>query len=79
MTARLAVVPTETTGAAAPATFADLPRLLTVEQTAGQWQVSSRFVRDLIKRGAVPAIRIGRSVRVARETVEQIAREGIAS
>jgi excisionase family DNA binding protein len=80
MNARLVVVRTEgpPSAPATPTTLALLPRLLTVEQTARAWQVSGRFVRDLIKRGAVPAIRIGRSVRVTRETVEKVGREGIA-
>jgi excisionase family DNA binding protein len=41
-----------------------LERLLTVNQLAELWQVSSRTVRRMIKDGRLPAVRLGRAVRI---------------
>ena len=42
----------------------DGQRLLTVDQLAKRWQVSTRTIRRMIKNGQIPVIRIGRSVRI---------------
>jgi excisionase family DNA binding protein len=41
-----------------------LERLLTVNQLAELWQVSSRTVRRMIKDGRLPVVRLGRAVRI---------------
>jgi excisionase family DNA binding protein len=43
--------------------------LLTAEQVAGALNVSLRTVRRLTGSGSLPVVRIGRSVRVTRETL----------
>lgn len=49
----------------APATKADLPTLLTIDQTAEHLQVSSKTVRRWIKNGELVAYRIGRQLRIS--------------
>jgi excisionase family DNA binding protein len=41
-----------------------LERLLTVNQLAELWQISSRTVRRMIADGRLPVIRLGRAVRI---------------
>lgn len=44
-------------------------RLLTVEEAAGIVGVSPKALRKRIERGTVPAIRLGRSIRVRRSAL----------
>lgn len=44
--------------------------LLTTEQAAKILTISPRHLWDLTKRGALPAIKIGRSVRYARADID---------
>jgi excisionase family DNA binding protein len=39
-------------------------RLLTVDQLADRWQVSSRTIRRMIKTEEVEVLRIGRAIRI---------------
>jgi excisionase family DNA binding protein len=41
-----------------------LERLLTVDQLAELWQISSRTVRRMIADGRLPIVRLGRAVRI---------------
>jgi excisionase family DNA binding protein len=42
--------------------------LLTVQQVAENWQVSQRMIRRMIADGRLPAVRIGRAVRIFAKT-----------
>lgn len=69
--ARLSVVPRELQLDETPGR-----RLLSIDETAHTLNVSGRHLRDLISRGQVRAVRIGRRVLVSREEVDRVAREG---
>jgi excisionase family DNA binding protein len=43
------------------------PKVYTVAQFAQVFAISPRLVRDLIRRGELPALRIGRSYRIPRK------------
>jgi excisionase family DNA binding protein len=43
------------------------PKVYTVAEFARVFVVSPRFVRDLIRKGELPALRIGRSYRIPRK------------
>jgi excisionase family DNA binding protein len=51
-------------------------RLLSVDETAHALHISGRHLRDLISRGHVRAVRLGRRVLVPREELDRLAREG---
>jgi excisionase family DNA binding protein len=59
-----------------PAPEFALRRLLSIDEAAHMLHISDRFLRDLIKRGAVRGIRLGRRVLVPREELERLARTG---
>ncbi|MDQ6947596.1 MAG: helix-turn-helix domain-containing protein [Actinomycetota bacterium] len=46
--------------------LADLPDVLTVEQTAGVLQVSTWSVYDLVRREQLHSLRVGRLVRITK-------------
>jgi excisionase family DNA binding protein len=48
----------------------DLPELLRVTETAAVLDVSTDFVYDLMKRGKLPYVRLGRLIRVPRTALE---------
>jgi excisionase family DNA binding protein len=45
------------------------PHYVTVAQVASRWQVSERFVRNLVQEGALQGIKIGRTIRIIPESV----------
>jgi excisionase family DNA binding protein len=45
-------------------------RLLTVDQLANRWQVSTRTIRRMIKKKQIPVIRIGRTLRIHPKVAE---------
>jgi excisionase family DNA binding protein len=45
-------------------------QLLTVEQIADEFQVTSQTIRNWIKGGALPAVRVGHVYRVRREDLD---------
>lgn len=47
-------------------------RLLTVAETASFFQVSEKTIRRMIGRGALPFVRIGRSIRIDPKVIEKI-------
>ena len=47
------------------------PRLLTYQQAAKALQVSDRTVWAFVDRGELPAVRIGRSVRIDRRDLDE--------
>jgi excisionase family DNA binding protein len=47
-------------------------RLLTVEQIADEFQVTSQTIRNWIKGGALPAVRVGHVYRVRRDDLEEM-------
>jgi excisionase family DNA binding protein len=44
---------------------------VTLEELASQWRVSAQHISQLIKRGALPAVRVGRRVLVRQESVRR--------
>lgn len=57
-------------------TAAALPALLSVEATALQLSVSTKTVRRLIERGALPCCRVGRMVRIRAADLERFVASG---
>jgi len=43
----------------------------TTAQLAAKWQVTPRTIRNMVARGELPCLRIGRAVRIPIEEVEQ--------
>jgi excisionase family DNA binding protein len=43
---------------------ADVPELLSPERLGAQWCIKPDTVRALVRRGALPAVKIGRLVRI---------------
>lgn len=56
--------------------FPPPPRLLTIEQTATELNCSPRTVWRLVGLGMLTAVRILRSTRITRESVEQFIAQG---
>lgn len=50
--------------------------LLSIDDSAHSLNISGRHLRDLISRGQVRAVRIGRRVLIPRQELERVAREG---
>jgi excisionase family DNA binding protein len=48
-----------------------------VEEIAAHWRVSRGAIYELIKAGKIPAIRLGRTIRIPREVGEKLLREGL--
>jgi excisionase family DNA binding protein len=48
----------------------DLPELLRVEEAAAVLDVSTYLVYEMVKRGELPSVRLGRLVRVPRTALE---------
>ncbi len=44
---------------------------LTISEIAAEWRVTSQHVSQLIRRGALPAIRIGRRIIVPRDAAQK--------
>ena len=49
-----------------------LPELMTVTEVAKALRMSSQAIRDMIKRGEINAVRVGRQYRIPRSEVERI-------
>ena len=52
--------------------FAPLPSILTVEETAELLRVTDQHLRKLIKEGKIPAVRVGRSLRIYRNELRDV-------
>jgi excisionase family DNA binding protein len=52
--------------------------LLTVAEVAEHLRISERFARQLLLRGSIASIRIGRRVLIPRAELERIEREGVS-
>ena len=52
--------------------FAQLPSILTVEETAELLRVTDQHLRKLIKEGKIPAVRVGRSLRIYRNELRDV-------
>jgi excisionase family DNA binding protein len=52
-------------------------RLLTVSEAAKQLSLSERTLRRMIASGDLPAVRLGRAVRVRQEEVFYLVRNGL--
>ncbi len=46
--------------------------LLTVPQVAEQFQVTAQTIRNWIDQGVLPAVRVGRAFRIARDDVDAL-------
>ena len=57
-------------------TAVEVPELLTIQEAAEILRVARSTVYALIAAGELPRVKIRRSVRIRREDVERIAREG---
>jgi excisionase family DNA binding protein len=57
--------------------LAEPRRLLTVPELADELRCSERHARDLVARGAIASIRVGRLRRVRREELERVLRDGV--
>lgn len=44
-------------------------RLFTIQEVAENWRVSTRTIRRMILSGALPAVRLGRAVRIRENLV----------
>jgi len=51
------------------------PEFLTVAEVASLWAVSSDTVRRQIKAGLLPAVRIGRAIRVRKDAARRFIRD----
>ncbi len=49
--------------------------LLTVRNVADYFQVSEKTIRRMIAAGALPVVRIGRSIRIELEVIEKMTRQ----
>jgi excisionase family DNA binding protein len=45
--------------------------LLTVREVADRLNITERLVRELLYRGELPKVKVGRLVRISEESVEQ--------
>ena len=54
-----------------------IPRLLTIGYAARDANISERKMRQLALDGRIRTVRIGRCVRVPREELERLVREGV--
>ncbi len=52
------------------------PSVCTVKEAAFRLRVSSATIRRLIATGQIPASRVGRSVRINRQTIERLVCSG---
>ena len=48
--------------------------LLTVKETAEYLQISTRRVYDLVRRGQIPAIKVGSALRIKKYSLDQVVR-----
>ncbi len=53
-----------------PTALKDLPEILTIQQVAAFFQVSPDNIRDRIRAGQIPAVRLGNRDRIFRQTLE---------
>jgi excisionase family DNA binding protein len=56
--------------------LADLPDVLRVDHVAQIMDVSKDTIYDAIRAGEIPAIRLGRKIRVAKAALERLLAEG---
>jgi excisionase family DNA binding protein len=56
--------------------LSELPDVLRVDHVAQLMQVSKDAVYDAIRRGQIPAIRVGRKIRVAKSALERLLENG---
>lgn len=53
------------------------PRLLTVREAADQLSLAERTIRRMIETGQLPAVRLGRNIRIRQEDVLDAVRMGL--
>ncbi len=51
-----------------------MPEYLTVPEIAARWHVPARAVYHAIWKGALPALRVGRSLRISKTAADEWAR-----
>jgi excisionase family DNA binding protein len=51
--------------------------LVSPEKLAGRWELTTPTVRDLLRRGAIPGIKVGRFWRIRIEVVEAAEKLGV--
>lgn len=52
---------------------------MTVMETSRYLQLSETTLRNMIKHNKVPSVKIGRSIRINRNTLDQFLQKGLAS
>jgi len=52
-------------------------QLLLPDEVAGRWRMAPRTIRELVRTGRLPGIRIGRVIRLRAEDVEAVERSGL--
>ncbi len=52
--------------------LADMPDLLTIEEAAGLFRIGRTAAYDAARRGDLPVVRIGRTLRVPRHRLETL-------
>jgi excisionase family DNA binding protein len=52
-----------------PTTTSSLPKLLTIQEAAKELRVCTKTVYGLVKNDTLPAIRIGRQLRISERTL----------
>jgi excisionase family DNA binding protein len=72
VTVDLSTMPELQTLAPAPRTRDDAPLLLRIPEAARLLGISRTTMYQLVARGEVPVLRIGRSVRISRVAVERL-------
>jgi len=51
-------------------------RLLLPEAVATRWRLAPRTIRDMVRTGRLPGVRIGRTIRLREADVKEIERRG---
>jgi excisionase family DNA binding protein len=51
--------------------------LLLPEEASERWRLSPRTIRELVRTGRLPGVRIGRAIRLRPQDVEAVEREGL--
>jgi excisionase family DNA binding protein len=51
--------------------------LLLPEEVSERWRLSPRTIRELVRTGRLPGVRIGRAIRLRPQDVEAVERRGL--
>jgi excisionase family DNA binding protein len=54
-------------------------RLLPPEAVAARWHLAPRTIREMVRTGRLPGVRLGRVIRLRQADVEAIERRGLST